>query len=102
METLPNPPIAARFSRLFLEWKEAVKYSSDLEQICTHPAYLKMIGMGEQVLPFIFDSLNESPQYWFVALESITGENPVKPESRGRIKLMTRDWLEWASRNGFS
>jgi len=38
---------------------------------------------------------------WFWALKSITGEDPVSPEKRGRIRDMTQAWLRWGQEQGY-
>jgi hypothetical protein len=39
--------------------------------------------------------------YWFWALQSITGENPVKPEQRGRLTQMAEAWIQWGKEYGY-
>ncbi len=92
--------VAERFGRLSWEWKSSVKYLSSMNEIVLHPAYQKIIGMGNDVLPFILRELEESLHHWFWALRSITGVDPVPPESRGMPKEMARAWLEWAKGQG--
>jgi hypothetical protein len=90
-----------RFSVLHNEWKAAVENISDLDQICSHPAYQQIIGMGETILPAIFGELRTAPDYWFWALKAITGEDPVPEEHQGRMKLMVEDWLKWGAQFGY-
>ncbi len=89
------------FCHLVAQWERETRFLSSLDKICTHPAYQRIIGMGEKVLPLIFRELETDPAHWFWALASITGENPIQPHQRGNLKEMTRAWLEWARSHGY-
>jgi hypothetical protein len=52
-----------------------------------HPAYQRIIEMGQPVMPLIFRELEREPDHWFWALQSITGENPVKLESEVTLEI---------------
>lgn len=90
-----------RFIRLTSAWKMAAALESSSRTIAMHPAYQRIIGMGAAALPLILDDLYRSPDHWFWALSAISGENPVKPDHRGNLKLMTEDWLEWGAKKGY-
>ncbi len=90
-----------KFFSLSNIWKEETLHLSSITDICTHPAYQQIIGMGVSVLPFIINELKNSPNHWFWALKSITGEDPVPEADRGNINKMTIAWIEWASKRGF-
>jgi len=51
-------------------------------------------------LPLILRELDLELDHWFTALKSISGEDPVPPESRGRLKEMRQHWIAWAGRKG--
>ena len=87
---------AERFQKLAATWKSAVRFLSDTDEMCSHPAYQEIIGMGSVALPFIFSELEREPDNWFWALKAITGADPVPDEHRGNIALMAKDWLGWA------
>ncbi len=74
---------------------------SDQSRILNHPAYFRLIGLGLQALPLIFRDLSAGGGPWFVALEAITGENPVPPEHTKNIRTMRQDWLDWAKARGY-
>jgi hypothetical protein len=61
-----------------------------------HPAYQRIIGLGPSALPCIFREMRRSPDYWFWALRSMTGEDPVPAEHAGNLVAMSQDWLQWA------
>lgn len=52
--------------------------------------------MGMPVVPHIMAELEKRPDFWFSALREITGKNPVRPESAGRVREMAAAWLEWS------
>lgn len=84
-----------RFLQLKQEWEEATAALSSITEICMHPAYQQIIGMGPIAIPFIIREMGNRPNHWFWALKAITGEDPVPPDKRGRIIDMTNAWLLW-------
>lgn len=90
-----------QFNQLATQWKQETGMLSELSQKVLHPAYQRIIGMGEKAVPLILKQLQQEPNHWFWALRAITGANPVKPENRGRIKRMTQDWLDWGRDHGY-
>jgi len=92
---------AAKFFRLTQSWKDATRLSSTYQQLLANPSYLELIAMGEKTLPYIFYDMRNEPSQWFIALHILTGKNPVKPESRGNINAMSKDWLGWAESKGY-
>ena len=89
---------ADRFQKLAATWKTAVRFVSDTDEMCSHPAYQEIIGMGWAALPFIFTELEREPDNWFWALKAITGEDPVPVEHQGDVAQMAKDWLAWGQR----
>ena len=92
--------IQAEFDRLAAEWKEDTRFVSSTHALTGHPAYQRIIRIGEPALPLILRNLEESGGHWFSALREITGEDPVKPEERGNVRAMTARWLEWGRGGG--
>jgi hypothetical protein len=93
--------IRDRFERLTVQWKDQARYLSNTAQIALLPAYQRIIGMGEPVVPLILEDLQREPDQWFWALESITEENPVTPEIAGRTKSMADAWIQWGKQRGY-
>ena len=56
------------FYRLTAIWKTATVHLSNITEKCSHPAYERIIAMGTDVLPYIFEELDREPDDWFVAL----------------------------------
>jgi hypothetical protein len=89
------------FKELAAKWKSDRGATSSSTALSMHPAYQLIIGMGERVLPLIFADLQQKPDHWFWALRAITHENPVPPESRGKIQEMANAWLAWGREKGY-
>jgi hypothetical protein len=89
-----------RFSRLARIWKAETGMLSRLDQICMHPAYQRIIGMGPAAIPFILQDLQETQAYWFWALTAITGEEPSGSETDD-LDTLTKVWLGWGRKRGY-
>jgi hypothetical protein len=94
---------AAELRRLFgdlaEEWKSDTWHTSSVRRRISHPAYLKIIGMGKEALPFIFEDMRKEPSHWFWALEAITREN-IAPEATS-LSEVHNTWLDWAKSHGY-
>ena len=90
----------SEFRPLADQWREETGALSSVSQITMHPAYQRIIDMGERVIPLILQELEERRDHWFRALHAITGENPVPPEAAGNVRLMTESWLNWGREKG--
>ncbi len=95
-------PFVCRFYRLAAAWKIETGHLSNLTEKCDHAAYRSIVEMGPEVIPLILAELEDEPDYWFAALRQLTGENPVPPAARGRLKEMADGWLDWAEKHGFT
>ena len=91
---------AIKFDELASEVEQDCMLVSSPSQIALHPAYQKIIGMGERIIPLLIKKLNEIPTMWFWALESISGYNPVPQNHKGNIPVMVKDWQNWYNENG--
>ncbi|MEG4515881.1 MULTISPECIES: hypothetical protein [unclassified Microcoleus] len=90
-----------KFYTLATEWQSEVAGMSSTAQMSQHPAYQEIINMGSKVVPLLLSELQKNPLYWLAALNAITGENPIKPEQRGRVKQMASAWIEWGRDRGY-
>jgi len=93
-----------KFQTLAEEWKKSQR-SSLAGDMARNPNYLRIIGMGEAAIPCILAQLQNEleagePDHWFMALWSITGENPIQPKNRGLIREMAKDWIRWGEQAG--
>ena len=92
----------AEFRRLAREWSTAVHDVSSVHDMVSHPSYLQIIGKGPRVVSYIIREMERVPNHWFVALESILGGNPVRPDQRGNVFEMKEAWIDWAEREGYA
>lgn len=90
-----------RFLLLVEQWQQETGMLSLVQKMVIHPAYQRIIGMGQPVVPLILRELEREPDHWFWALESITGANPVQGDERGRLDQMAAAWLMWGRENGY-
>lgn len=91
-----------RFRRLAAEWEQATLYLSSMETASKHPAYQEIIAIGREVVPLLLRDLEANQTHWFIALNRITGAQPVLEDARGNIPKMAQAWLNWAKDNGYS
>ena len=102
----PEPGEAAtdeleeRFVSLRDRWRRETFLLSSIDEICTHEAYQRIIGLGESALPLILRDLEKSPGHWFWALRAITGETPEGGDIVGDVEAMARRWTDWGRANG--
>ncbi|TAG94436.1 MAG: hypothetical protein EAZ09_11110 [Oscillatoriales cyanobacterium] len=97
-----SPEIVDKFYALASDWEKEVAGLSSTAQMSQHPAYQEIINMGVKIVPLLLSELQKSPLYWLSALSAITGENPIKPEQRGRVKQMALAWIEWGRNQGYA
>ena len=93
--------IETTFLELAEQWRRKTGMLSVTSKISMHPAYQRIIGIGQPVVPLIMGELERDPDHWFWALSAITGANPVKREQRGRLNQMAQAWIEWGRANGY-
>jgi hypothetical protein len=87
--------IALKFQQLSAEVEEDCMFVSSPSQIIIHPSYQKIIGMGKKAVPFLIRKLNDSPTFWFWALQAIVDINPVPKSDKGNIAEMVNRWEKW-------
>ena len=95
-----NGSVEQEFRQLAAAWKAAEGVSSSLTERFSHPAYRQIIGLGEAAVPYLLAELEREPDWWFAALKSITGADPVQAADRGRLAAMTQAWLQWGRAQG--
>jgi len=92
--------IKPEFENLVKVWKKATHHYSFIRQKIVHPAYLRIIGMGEKVLPFILEELRERPSAsWFPALEAISGNDAA--QTAKSVDEAVQSWLSWGKRQSY-
>ena len=94
-----KPSLESVFEKLSKQWKDETWHVSSIRRKISHPAYLKVIGMGTAALPLIFNEMRKSPSLWFWALDAITRAD-IKPDSKSMSELHEA-WLRWAEEHGY-
>jgi hypothetical protein len=87
------------FDALARDWYKATRKLSNVEQIVLHPSYQKIIGMGIEALPFIFQELRKTRGHWLWALNMIVGHDRAK--SGQNFRQAVDSWLEWGEKEGY-
>lgn len=93
------PELRTEFDRLANRWLEETLVLSNLTYVHMHPAYQRIIGMGQPAIPLILGRLSEGIGHWFWALACIAGEDAAAgAQSMGEARSR---WLEWGSGKGY-
>ena len=87
------------FGSLLCNWKSETWHLSSIRRTISHPSYLKIIGMGREALPYIFEDMRKEKSLWFWALEAITRVE-LLPSSTS-MDALHNAWLEWAEEHGY-
>jgi hypothetical protein len=90
--------LEVKFRRFRRAWENETRLTSSLTKIVMSPSYQKIIGLGPSAVGLILQEIEkegEDPDWWFWALEMITGENPISAADQGNNRAMAKAWLEW-------
>lgn len=93
--------VESTFIELAEQWRRETYTVSSTTKLTRHPAYQQIISMGDAAIPLLLKELERKPAQWFMALKTISGEDPVPPEFRGRTQEMIKAWLEWGRSKGY-
>ena len=93
--TVAAETIEDKFHRLADRWREESQLMSSSGAMARLESYQSIIRMGGDAIPLILRELEREPNHWFIALETLTGTNPVPNEDRGIINRMADAWLRW-------
>lgn len=97
----PGETTEQRFRRLEKVWNAETAFLSSVTDLCSHPAFQEIIGMGEAVVPLMLRDLEQQHGFWMWALPEITGADPVPEAERGMIGRMSEAWVRWGRENGY-
>lgn len=90
------------FEELKHDWIKERRFSSNIDSFLACPSYLRIIGLGWRMVPFIIEELREPNRPpWRPALEAITGINPVPPEDKGNNYVIAKSWEDWYLEQGW-
>jgi len=96
-----EPDLERTFHGLADKWRSETGALSSITMKSMHPAYQRIIGMGQQAVPLILRELQRRPDHWFWALTFITGEDPVPPEDAGDVEKMSEAWVHLGKQRGW-
>jgi len=96
---LTSEALEKEFNQLANKWYAETRKQSSAEQMILHPAYQQIIGMGKDVLPFIFRELKKTRAHWIWALAMILRDDKAKPGMKFREAVDA--WLAWGENNGY-
>ncbi len=68
--------------------------------VMQHPAWLEIVSLGEEAIPFMLELLEQDPtESWFSALQRVTGVNPVASNCGASAASA---WLRWGRQRNIS
>lgn len=90
------------FEQMTSQWKRDTAFSSSALEMADHPAYRAVVAVGGSAIPLILRDLERNgPHHWFLALQELTGQNPVSPAEQGHMRRMAEAWITWGYERGF-
>jgi hypothetical protein len=89
------------FRRLAEEWKSETAPLSSIRLKKEHPAYRRLVALGEPAIPLILADLARQPSHLFWALRDITNVNPADPGVAKDFRDVIRCWIEWGQAQGY-
>jgi hypothetical protein len=94
--------IEEKFSRLVRRWRKETRHISSVHEKSMNLAYQKIIGMGKEVLPFIFRDFERTHDDWIWALTAIIDDESI-PDTQGleSFSEVVDAWLSWAKANDY-
>jgi hypothetical protein len=101
VEQAASVDLGQEFAHLAEQWRRDRGGTSLARPMAEHPAYRRIVAMGEQAVPLILAELEREPDHWFFALHEITGASPVPAHSRGKLQEMAKAWIDWGRKHGY-
>lgn len=88
----------SRFFLLLDRWRAQTIFSSFIEEKVKNPAFQQIVEMGDVVVHLIINEIKVRPDFLYLALQSITGKNPVPHQDRENVHKSVDAWVQWANR----
>ncbi len=88
------------FRELAQTWRRQKGGISSISRKVSIPSYLRIIGLGSEIIPLILEELQRQPDHWFVALEALTNANPVSESEHADFNQTVAAWLRWGRERG--
>jgi hypothetical protein len=114
-EVVTDSTAKLRYTAFKRVLEDDTKMLSFLDQICEHPAYASIVGLGQEALPFILEDLKKGidqdgfPGVWFMqALPQISRENPdmgadvLHEDGFAKVSVegVALRWIDWGRKKG--
>ncbi len=94
--------IEEKFGRLSKQWRRETRHISSIHEKSINMAYQKIIGMGKDVLPYIFHDFEKTHDHWLWALYAICDEESAPDlEKAGDLDAAVDVWLNWARQHNY-
>ncbi len=94
--------LARSFAVLADQWHLETAMFSSIQKKVKHPAYQKIIAMGDAAVPLILSELRSRPAHWFPALKAITRASPYAEDEKVDVRHATVAWLKWGAKHGYA
>ena len=101
IEVESDEDFAVRFERLNGKLKEDNRFSSRLKTTLQHPAFREIVAMGMRAVPLLLADLEKNGGFGFLALEEITGIDPMPGRSNVKIDETQAAWIAWGRTQGY-
>ena len=93
------------FDRLVTQWRNETGMASSISKKVKDPNYQAIMEMGFPVVRLILRDLQKGPDHWFVALRTITGQDPIPVKLGVTQQTVTFQeavdaWIDWGKRRG--
>ena len=96
-----DPLKASDFYTYKNKWEEEIAGLSSPPAIVLNKNYLKIIGMGESIVPLILIELKKKPKNWLFALEILIKEEENPTNKEMGYKESVQAWLNWGKLKGY-
>ena len=93
--------IAEKLAKFKKRWKEETLVNSDFSEVISNEWFLKIIGLGPDVLPYLYPLIEAEGGLWCIAVEAITDVTPDVVDGTDFRELSTF-WLNWLRDNGYA
>lgn len=90
--------VEAKFNSLVARWRFETMFTSSTGDIVRNKNFQDLVALGEPIIPLIIEEISVKPDALMLALQLITGANPVADRNRGNMPEMASDWVDWYNR----
>jgi hypothetical protein len=101
IRVMDDPQVEDNVNHLAEKWLSERPRGIDVGESIEAPEYQEIINLGYRAIRPLLLLMRKKPDHWFYALNVITGENPVPPDSEGRIADMASAWIKWGKQRGY-